>query len=372
MIETALSGVTKFAPDPKAEHIHYGNVSTGNSDPPAYLVAFLFLHVMGFKNYGRMEKVWWHTYFEFKGTPYLIRDYKFGTWSLEAPKDEAPDKKVVASLLRRISSAARQADKLLAEALGKQIQKGEYWINNGYRTLREAYEFYKDEIRQSKAKIDRISSTDISRYSMQERGKHFNKKRTLEEAHAFKLFPLIIAFFSFVEFFLDVVYAFRKPSVGFVKFRKLSWQERFKKVLPPTHDRALARIYEQLVSIRTRYRNPLTHGLTNQSALLVPAPYAGLVPVSLEHLSSSVHYGVPHITIASADDIVSAFTGFIGFIDTTLPYSFYVSYLDAGFAVPMGRKAVASIVSEMTDLKSFRDYLSRRSEYEDAIINRDI
>ena len=65
------------------------NLSAKNFDPPSYVVQILFLNILQMANYGPMEKICWHTYFEYKNQLFMIRDYKFGTWTIEGENEHA-------------------------------------------------------------------------------------------------------------------------------------------------------------------------------------------------------------------------------------------------------------------------------------------
>jgi len=79
----SMAGVEPYTPHEGESFMEYTNVSTGNCEPPAYMVAFVLFSALNYQNYGGMiEKVWWHTYFTYKGSLFIIRDFKFGTWSL--------------------------------------------------------------------------------------------------------------------------------------------------------------------------------------------------------------------------------------------------------------------------------------------------
>ena len=52
-------------------------------NPPLYIIEIIFFGLLKFKNFGSMDKVWWHTYFRYKDFLFMIRDYKFNSWSIE-------------------------------------------------------------------------------------------------------------------------------------------------------------------------------------------------------------------------------------------------------------------------------------------------
>jgi hypothetical protein len=370
---SAMSGIEPYEPQDDDSIFSYKNVSTGNYDPPAYIVAFVFFFVLGYKNFGAFEKVWWHTYFRYKNIPFLIRDYKFGTWSLEAKTDIEVAKKLVPELKGKIRSAARHADNILKAEFKAEIEKGQFYINNGYGKLRSTYEFYLEETKAAVAALDEfVVQEALKKHNMQEIADSHNRRIHLETLVTYRTIPLINTFFSLLEFLLDVFYAFQQPELSFFEYRNLSWQDRFKRTIPLQPGSDFTKNYERLVNIRSQYRNPFTHGLTNESSLLVPFSFAGLVPVSYEHLSNTVHYGLVQMSSNTVKEIITILSDFLDLIANEEPYCYYLLYLDYGFPVPIARQAVESIIKEMTDYEGFEQYLQGRSRYEDAVINRDI
>jgi hypothetical protein len=139
---SAMSGIEPYEPKDDDSLFTFKNISTGNIIPPAYIVAFVFFSPLGFKNYGGFEKIWWHTYFKYKDYLFLIRDFKFGSWSLESRGNIESAKTLVPEIVGKIRNASRYADRLLQLEFKKTIDQGEFYINNGYGKLSRIYEFY--------------------------------------------------------------------------------------------------------------------------------------------------------------------------------------------------------------------------------------
>ena len=372
-LELAMAGIEPYRPDGQNSVYTFSNISTGNTHPPAYIVAFVFLAMLKFENYGSAEKVWWHTYFKYKNVPFLIRDYKFGSWSLESKDDIESAKKLVPEVEGKIRRASRYADKLLEAEFKKVIQKGEFYIHNAYRKLRDAYEFYRTE---TEIALDIVTKHHEKR-SAEKPDTHravqlHNESLDLQTRLVYRSVPLMTSFFSLLEFIVDVFFAFEQIHLSFFEFRNLSWQDRFKKVIPLESGSDYIRLYEKLVGIKSQYRNPLAHGLTNESALLVPFPFAGLVPISYEHLSKSIHFGYVQISAKSIQELLNSFGEFLNRMSDEEPFCYYMLYMESGFSIPVAKEDVSSIRAMMTDPDHFEQYLQDRSRYGDAITNRDI
>ena len=383
MVNRVMSARTKllealrgFEPHPPGhdEHIYaFDNVSTGNYDPPAYIVAFLFLSVLGYSNFGSAEKVWWHTFFTYRGYLFLIRDYKFGTWSLEVPKGEKLPDEILRQVIAKIQSASRHADDLLSHELKKKISEEKFWIHNGYSGLRAAFDFYAKELRGAIAELDTTLERHAkSKPTLEKHFERLNERADLERIVSYRAFPLFVSFFSLLEFILDAFYAFQRPSISFFEFRRKVWEERFKKLVPLAPGSDVLRKYEQLFRIKALFRNPLTHGLTNETSLLVPVPFGGLVPVTYEHLESSVHFGMTAISRNVAMEALETFERMLAYFNDIEPYAYYMRYVDHGFSIPVQSSEIAGIRAEMVSLEAFEEYLEQKSQYLDAVTNRDI
>lgn len=350
----------------------FENVSTGNYDPPAYIVAFLFLSALGYKDFGSSEKVWWHTFFTYRGHVFLLRDYKFGSWSLEALKGHAVPPDVLRQIIAKIQSGSRHTDELLSQELKKKISQEKFWLHNGYRSLKAAFTFYADELKSTIAHLERaLKRHTKNKSSLKNIGGRWNESARLEQVVSYWAFPLFVSFFSLLEFILDAFYAFQRPSLSFFDFRRQIWEERFKTLItiPPGSD--ILRRYQKLLRIKALFRNPLTHGLTNETSLLVPVPFGGLVPATYEHLASSVHFGMTAISREVALEALETFDQLLGHFNDELPYAYYMRYIEHGFSIPIQSSDIAGIKAEMVNLESFEKYLEHRSQYQDAVTNRD-
>lgn len=347
-LKKAMSDITEFAPIDNPFGIGYQNISIHNYDPPSYIVGHIFFTYLNYTNHGTLDKIWWHTFFKYKDSSYFIHDYKFGSWSIEAIGDIEKAKLNLPNIIGKIKECSHYADKLLQEEFKIDIQNDKFWIKNNYHSLMNMYLYYKKEL---KNKIKR----------------HEDKSHVL-----YKTIPLIISFFSFLEFFLDVVYAFSDSEMNFIDFRKMPWQDRFKEVINVNDNQKVTPIYTKLVSIKSEYRNPLMHGLTNESSLIVSSPYEGLVPISFTHLEGKLELGLYSFKINNSIEILECFDMFIRFIKRNKPYSFYVMYLDTRFEIPINNEQIQRIKKHMTSKKVFNDYINDRLKYSDMIRNREI
>jgi hypothetical protein len=134
-----------------------------------------------------------------------------------------------------------------------------------------------------------------------------------------------------------------RPSMSFFEFRRLNWEYRFKAVIPLNTGGKVPREYERILKIKALFRNPLTHGLTNATSLLVPVTFGGLVPATYEHLESSVHFGTTAISKEVALEALGTFERLLTHFSSELPYAYYMRYLDSGFSIPVQESSIREI-----------------------------
>src|ERR1043165_3618717 len=366
-----LQGFEAYSPGPGEDEMSFENVSVGNTTPPAYIVAFLFLNILGYEDFGPSDKVWWHTFFSYRNRVFLVRDYKFGTWSLESRHRNVPEE-IVKEIIAKIQSASRHADDLLERELRKEIDQENFWIENGYEWLRQTYEFYLAEARDARDQLRLCAAKTVHGHgsvqdSVQRVVQHIGDLRQRETVLAYRAFPVFPSFFSLLEFLCDVFFAFQRPNTSFWEFRQQAWQDRLKMVVPLLPASDLVKNYEKVVGIKSNYRNPLTHGLTNLTKLLVPVRFGGLVPMSYEHLAHT-----NKISDEVLSEAVDAFEFILSYFAKTEPFAYYMLYAEHGFSIPVEATEVAAIKANMTSMEDFTNYLEFKHEYQDAIGNREI
>ena len=292
---------------------------------------------------------------------------------MEVHSEHKNNTSIFGEILGKLKAAGRLAGGMLEHELSIHIEKGEFWINNSYHSLRSSYDFFRDETEASLNALETFESApQIENDGMEGITERFNEGMRHKRIITYRSIPLINSFFSLLEFLLDAFFSFEQPTGTFLEFRQLNWQDRMKLVVLLEPGSNILKCYEQIVRIKTDFRNPLTHGLTNKSVLLVPVPFGGLVPVSYEHLSNTLHFGMTQISPRVVREIVSAFDRFLDAVEKKEPYAFYLRYLESGFSLPASKKEADPILKEMSDMETFEQYLEDRSMYEDAVVNRDL
>ncbi len=351
--------------NPKSTDLsEFVNISIGNYNPPSYIVEVLLCGINKFKNYGREEKVLWHTYFNYKNCLFVIRDWKGSSWALEVEKRDEKTIKLAEEIKKNIIKASELLNNLLIKELTVIKNRGDFYLNNVYHKLFPIYEFYKKKIyeiiKSYDKKTKKLNPKNLSDI--------LNPIIERQKEIANYSFSLLLSFFSLTEFLFDVIYIFKKSGEGFFDFKELDWKKRFK-VTFDLKDKEIKDFYEKFIAIRKKYRNPLTHGLTNEASLLVKWPSIGLVPISYKYLLNEICYDLFNVREEDALSIINKFDSFLKFIKKKKPYNFYMMYIKYGFPIPAVKKDISQIKKEMTTITNFKSYLDGKAEHETMIDN---
>lgn len=367
-----------LSPKTSVDYFDFVKVLPSEFEPPPYLVKIIFLGILGFKNHGRLEKVSWHTYFFYKKRIFLIHDQKFSSWTIEAQRDDKETRRIAKEIENRINKATRLLDDIIYDSAKSKSSKYEFFLNNHYSKLYSYYDFYRKKtiaaindykkilltLKKKKKEIDIIKFTSgLFKY---------------EDAVSKYCFSLILSFFSLLEFLLIAFYVFEQKNITLKRFEKfnkdegLRWNEKFKIIFNIQNNQILNSVYQHLFKIKKIYRNPLTHGMTNELSILIYLPAVGLVPRSYKHFKESVHYGFVEIHSGEAKEITETFNIFLKFIEKKRPYNFYVMYLKSGFSIPLITKRINEIRKYMTSVNNFKNYLQEGMRKEAMIRNMDI
>ena len=185
-------------------------------------------------------------------------------------------------------------------------------------------------------------------------------------------FALMATFYSILEFILDSFYLFSAKTVSFLDYKKQNWYEKYKIIFPIDTNKTFKIIYDKLRQIKKRYRNPLIHGLTENSSLLVPIPNSGLVPISYEYLTDNVAFEFNEVSYEDSKEIKDVFETFLELLRNEVPFKFYILFIEFEFPIPLNEKEIEEIKNKMTTYEEFKQELIDRVQYEDMIRNRDI
>ena len=236
----------------------------GQMLPEYYLVYFLLVELLGFRNLGKFEKLAWSVPIDFGGKAYLIEHRKFGVGIfVQDPEIDEPACEEIVKLINQGVKAAKPFFAWLAE---QAVSESKLNVVNESRNLFSRYEYFlkmyndiHDEAdRRSEERIvEQHSGSDGTKWTSVSFPAYELRKQSQWMAQA-----AIDAFFSWTEHvFIHIVILTGEAKTGsdVAKLAVSSWYKKFSGALDlgNNHTREL---YEKLSAIKEQLRNFMAHG----------------------------------------------------------------------------------------------------------------
>src|SRR5689334_20698093 len=121
--------------------------------PPYYLVYFLMVDLLGFRNLGRFEKIDWSIPLDFEGRAFLLEHRKFGLglFAHDAAAEEAQARQIV----RLVNDAARIAQPFFDWYAEQAIKSSKLNVQNASLHLFERFDFLRTTYNEKSAEAVR-------------------------------------------------------------------------------------------------------------------------------------------------------------------------------------------------------------------------
>jgi hypothetical protein len=259
---------------------------TSRDLPPYYLIYFVLVDLLGFKNLGQFEKVSWSVPVDYKGRAFLIEHRKFGVgvFVRNLEEDESDAREIVRHIKRAIKAAEPYFDWLADEAL----QNDKLNVVNNSAALFHRFTFFQGEYEKKAEEVERRKDertvkkgngwASVSRPSY-----------GLKIEAGWLALATIESFFSWTEhIFIHIAILRGKVTtgVGIAGLAKADWSEKFKSALdladPLTKD-----FYDKLIELRQTIRNFVAHGAFGKDGEAFEFHSgAGAAPLMLPHRAS--------------------------------------------------------------------------------------
>jgi hypothetical protein len=267
----------------------------GQSLAPYYLVYFLLVELLRFRNLGRGEKVDWSIPVDLDGRIAFIEHRKFGLGifarSTGEPFSEASpeDEKVAELIAPLVNKAVMVAEPFFSHLAARAVKKSQLNVTNDSVWLFSRYIFARDEFRKKLVEVDNSKGQKIVMENKDETGKVRYTETTFPEIELRKQagwlgVAAIEAFFGWTEHvFIHIAIIQSRVTTGeqVEDLAAAEWQTKAKTALDLTRP-VLKCLYDDLLLIRKQIRNYMAHGAFGKSgeAFHFHSP-AGAVPVIL-------------------------------------------------------------------------------------------
>ena len=282
----AISPIKEVGPDtsaPKDFLFSAKRTDAGQQLPAYYLVYFLLVDLLGFKNLGQSEKIAWSVPVDFEGRAFLIEYRKFGLgiFAAELPADETASGEIARLIHRGVKAAASYFDWRAEQA----VKSSKLNVINRSADLYERFQFFADQYEVKRTEAEHRASESIKTPLK-------NGFNTLSLAFGFHreaawlALSAIESFFSWTEHvFIHLAILQGRCTAGddIAKLAEARWEIKFKTALD-INDPETKRYYDELIIIRRQFRNFVAHGsFGKQGEAFQFHSGTGAVPVRLPY-----------------------------------------------------------------------------------------
>lgn len=268
----------------------------GRSLPPYYLVYFLFVDLLGFKNLGKFEKISWSVPIDYRGRAFLIEHRKFGLgiFASDSAEDEAAAGEITILTHKGVKAARPYFDYIAQQA----VSDSKVNVLNNSSDLYDRFVFLSESVKNKLSEAEQRKDekdVDINRYDgWSWRSVAFPSARLRFEARWLAL-SAIEAFFSWTEhvfIHLALLQGKLSNAEDVASLAGSEWSSKYKTALP-LDDIQSKRWFDELIHIKNEVRNYIAHGaFGKQGEAFTFHSGAGAVPVLLPHNKQSRKYSL--------------------------------------------------------------------------------
>jgi hypothetical protein len=291
--------------------------NAGRELPAYYLVYFLLVDLLGFKNMGQWEKVSWSVPIDFNGQRFVIEHRKLGLGVFANPeRDEEAAHQIVSRIAKAVKIARPFFDWLADQAMDSSainIRNNSNELFHRYAYLHALYQSKADEA--ERRKDERIVQEEVFEGGSSRSVTFPSYKIQIESgwlAHS-----AIEAFFSWTEH-VFIHLAILTKSLASARYiaelARSDWPDKFKAALDVADPRTKG-FYDRLLTMRLELRNYVAHGaFGKQGQAFTFHSGAGAVPVLLPHRRGKFQFSFGEglaFDAVSALQVLEEFTTFL-------------------------------------------------------------
>lgn len=370
MDKAAVEAAAKKAISPltslNTDSIFWGvRTDAGRSLPPYYLVYFLLVDLLGFKNLGRSEKVAWSVPVEFEGHNLVVEHRKFGLgiFAADLPADEAPAGEVAKRIHTGVKAAEPYFD-FLAEFAAKGSSLN---VENNSRELYERFKFFAELYESKRAEAEARKCEQVRIEYENGYGISFPSFELRREARWCGV-TAIEAFFSWTEhvfIHLAIIRGHVTTGEAVAKMAEAQWNDKFKAALDLSNANTKS-FYDKLLVLRRQVRNFVAHGSFGKDGQAFAFhSRVGAVPLLLPHRQNKDSFRFGNGVDFIAHDAIALIYDFIEHLwsGDLAPAKIYIQ--DSGLPLILTQATdgtYARAMASKEDMTEFTDYQSRMSD----------
>jgi hypothetical protein len=340
-------------------------------DAPVPVLLKYALTLIGMKAYGPSEKVAWWVNFTYRGEWCELAHQKFGLrlyLRTEAPEEEA--RATVAQIAKQLRSSIRPVEKLILDAAPELLGKGNATVVNQHRSLRRAYEYFRERAVEPVVIEDEMTVHEPSD-GMISSVTTFTSGKIQMQMNAFHdMVAAVSAYISLLEHNLVLALAFtgfdpaKDDLTSMIGSR---WGDKFDRLLGKDGDSG--RYRQSLTDVVERWRNPYSHGGFEKghgATIYLHTPGVGAaVPVGLTGVRSSPLFSLLPASETDITEVFDLFDEIDSWLESELPGA--MRWIDSGLNVRFDED-FRSRLAEAREEDDF-DGLLRSFEYQLEMID---
>lgn len=332
----------------------------GRSLPPYYVVYFLLVDLLGFRNLGRFEKVDWSVPVDYQGKVFLVEHRKFGLGIFCV--DPSANEDGATYIRNRITKACQAARPYFQHVAKQAMENGHLTVHNNHAQLFGRLQDLLGRYRAAlKAEEKAIRKPPVVKHFPHGGMSSSWKHRTVASNRVAWLAQGVIeAFFSWSEhslIHLAVIDGRVEDGPSLLKITMGEWKEKYKLALDVAEQHWKAH-YDVLIQVRNEHRNFTAHGAFGKDGQAFSFhSSAGAVPLSLADDDSGQPTFVPRPTLSDRDAVAAIEAWIADFQRLKTPQWMYLESTLG--SILTFRKEYALATSSVEEMSQFIDHMER-------------
>jgi len=347
----------------------------GNKLPPYFLVYFLLVDLLGFRDLGKSEKIAWSIPIDFNGHAFLIDYRKFGIGVFtQNPKQKENDARQIVNRIHKAVKVAQPffdwvAEEAIAGSKLNVVNNSSELLNR-YIYLRDAYQLKAEEASKKDKELFR-NKDGIKDEAMD---KFLFMINPIRKEASWLGISAVEAFFSWTEHVLihiAILTCQIKTAEEVTALAEADWATKFKRVLDIA-DPSTKNFFDRLLILRRELRNYVAHGaFGKQGEAFSFHSGTGAVPVLLPHKQGERKFRLgPGLTFdpISAINLIEEFREFL-WLGSRKPAEMYIQ--QSGLPLLLTLAADGSYTKAMDSIEAMELFLDNLAWRFDVGANMD-
>ncbi len=347
----------------------------GSALPPYYLVYFLLVDLLGFKNLGQHEKIAWSVPIDFNGEAFLIEHRKLGlgVFARDPNTQEDDAFKIVVRIQKAVKAARPFFDWLASEA----VAASKCNVRNNSAPLFQRYEFLLGVYRSKQIEAENRKDEKITVKGTSEKGDWSTTSYPifqLRREASWLALSVVEAFFSWSEHVLIHLAILTGKVISAEQVASLAasdWSNKCKAAIDIS-SLAAKSLFDRMVTIRQDLRNHVAHGaFGKQGEAFSFHSGAGAAPVLLPHKGGSRKFSLENGLEFDSEAALADIAEFIDFIWSAErePAKLYIQ--DNYLPTILTYAANGMYARAMTSIKEMDEFITYLSHEVDRAANMD-